>query len=627
MISKEKKQELLFAHKNVRESQNKLILKIEEVVNQGKNIVAHAPTGLGKTAAAIGPALSYALSNDKTVFFLTSRHTQHEIAIETLKAIKQEHGVNFDVVDMIGKKWMCPVPGVEKLFSSEFAEYCKTVKESDRCEFFTNTKTKAKLSVLAKDTMKNIRALMPMHAEKLYEICIEKRLCPYEISSALSKNARVIVADYFYIFSQKIRDVFFSKTDTELEDVILIVDEGHNVPSRVKDLATERLTSIGLKRAVLEAQKFKLNDLVSVLTKIHDIFLDYSKGLKTGQEKKIEKDDFAKKIRDIADYEELIATLELAAINIREEKKQSYLGVVSSFLEAWRGDDEGFARIFSIKESKKEDIMVLSYRCLDPSIITSEPINTTHSSIIMSGTLTPTHMYSELLGIKNAEEIEFESPFPKENKLNLIVPGVSTKFTARSEEQFKKIARFCADMANNVPGNSAIYFPSYYLLSAVSKHFDIMSEKTVIKEISGLTKLEKADVLKTFKKYSKTGAVLLGVISGSFGEGIDLPGDYLKCVVVVGLPLSQPDLETKSLIDYYDKRFGKGWEYGYIAPAFNKGLQAAGRCIRSETDVGATVFLDDRYTWDRYYRYFPKDWDMKITKTPKINIKEFFEKN
>ena len=103
---------------------------------------------------------------------------------------------------------------------------------------------------------------------------------------------------------------------------------------------------------------------------------------------------------------------------------------------------------------------------------------------------------------------------------------------------------------------------------------------------------EKQEFLDNFRLYKKVGAVLMGVITGNFGEGIDLPGDELQGVIIVGLPLQKPDLETEVLIKYYDNKFKKGWDYGYLFPAFNKTLQSAGRCIRSETDRGVIIFLD-----------------------------------
>ena len=117
----------------------------------------------------------------------------------------------------------------------------------------------------------------------------------------------------------------------------------------------------------------------------------------------------------------------------------------------------------------------------------------------------------------------------------------------------------------------------------------------------------------------------MAVSSASFGEGIDLLGDLLKCVIIVGIPLSKLDLETNELINHYDKKYGKGRDYAYIYPAIIKTLQNAGRCIRSETDKGIVVFLDERYSWPNYRNCFPKDKHFITTRLPLDKIREFFK--
>ena len=141
-----------------------------------------------------------------------------------------------------------------------------------------------------------------------------------------------------------------------------------------------------------------------------------------------------------------------------------------------------------------------------------------------------------------------------------------------------------------------------------------------------MSKEDRMGLLERFKSYEKSGAVLLAASSGSFGEGIDLPGDLLKAVVIVGLPLSKPDLETQELIRYYDQRFQKGWDYGYLYPAILRTIQNAGRCIRSTTDKGVIVFLDERYAWPQYRRCFPKGWNLRQSERPISLIEEFFRR-
>ena len=97
----------LFPHATVRSTQQQLMDDVAEALQTRKHLVAHAPTGLGKTAAVLSPALSLALQRDLTVFFLTSRHTQHKIVLDTLQAVKKKHNANFGAPSIIGKKWMC----------------------------------------------------------------------------------------------------------------------------------------------------------------------------------------------------------------------------------------------------------------------------------------------------------------------------------------------------------------------------------------------------------------------------------------------------------------------------------------------------------------------------------------
>ena len=163
------------------------------------------------------------------------------------------------------------------------------------------------------------------------------------------------------------------------------------------------------------------------------------------------------------------------------------------------------------------------------------------------------------------------------------------------------------DLVNKIKGNVFVFFSSYKIRDSIYLSFMNECKKTIFLEDSKMSKEQKLEMLERFKKYKKSGAVLLGVTSGSFGEGIDMPGDLLNGVIIVGLPLGVPDLETRELIAYFDKKYKKGWDYGYLFPAFQKTLQNAGRCIRSENDKGVIAFLDERYKWGNYFKCFPKD--------------------
>jgi len=615
--------EILFPYSKVRDVQGDMIKEVIDCVEKGEHALIHAPTGLGKTIAVLGPALSIALKKGLNIFFLTSRHTQHRLAIDTLKDIKKKHGINIISCDIIGKQWMCGLKEVDKLYSNEFRDYCKKLREEDACEFYTNTKKKSlRPTVKALKVLDDLKILSPLHVERFSEICIKEKLCPYEMSALIAKEASVVVADYYYIFSPTIREVFFNKIGKELEKTVVIVDEAHNLPKRCRELLSHNLSNFILKRAIKEAAKFGFDNVRERLYNVMDAIDKLSSELSERKEESLVKKSVF--VKGIDDYDGVIGEFMLAGDEIREKQKQSYIGSVGGFLDAWQGEDKGFARVMQKKSGAREPYLNLMYKCLDPSLVTKEVIDNAHSIICMSGTLTPTFMYKDILGFNDVRERVFTSPFPTKNRLALIVPETTTKFTRRNDEEYKSISKVCNDIVSLVPGNSLLFFPSYALMDRVYYNFAGICKKKIFIEVPGMSKETKQELLDDFKSCKDEGAVLMGVTAGSFGEGIDLPGDFLKCVIVVGLPLERPTLEIKELIDYYDGKFGKGWDYGYIFPAMIKTMQNAGRCIRSETDKGVVVFLDERYAEPRYYNCFPPDYGVKISKMYKERIKGFF---
>ena len=609
--------ESLFPHEKMRPVQAQMIQDVHNALENKQHIIMHAPTGIGKTASALVPAIDIALKKGLTVFFLTSRHTQHHIVIETLKKIKQKKGITVRVADIIGKKGMCAQDGVEGFFSSEFHEYCKKLREDQQCDFFQNTrKNPQSLTVQAKVTLEGLRLLIPLHVEETNQEAKKARLCPYEMAIELGKEAQVIITDYYYLFNESIRKGFFHKIEKELGKAIIIVDEAHNLPERIRNLATQKLSTFILERAITEARKVGKEDLVPLFD---NLLIGLQELLDSQEEKKITKQEIMEIVKQTHEYDEVVETLLVIGQEIQVESKRSYLLSVGHFLGAWQGEDEGYARILS----KQERGIQLAYRCLDPATLTKEVFDACHSSIIMSGTLKPTSMYRDILGVGSAIEKEFPNPFPEKNRLTLVIPKTTTKFAQRSESQYKDIAVWCAGIADEVPGNVAIFFPSYSIRDAIYKYLHGLSKRTMFLEKSKQTKEEKKHFIDRFKLY-KT-AALLGVSTGSFGEGLDMPG-VLKGVIIVGLPLQRPDLETQSLIEYYDKRFGKGWDYGYVFPAITRCLQNAGRCIRSETDKGVIAFLDERFAWRSYLNCFPKDWNMVIDPRFQPHMEGFFGK-
>lgn len=102
--------------------------------------------------------------------------------------------------------------------------------------------------------------------------------------------------------------------------------------------------------------------------------------------------------------------------------------------------------------------------------------------------------------------------------------------------------------------------------------------------------------------------IVFAVQGGSLSEGVDYAGEMVIGAFVVGPPLPGYDLERELMKSYYQRRYGAGFDYAYVIPAMAKAVQAAGRVIRSETDCGLIVLMDDRFLEPAYCRAMPADW-------------------
>jgi DNA excision repair protein ERCC-2 len=341
----------------------------------------------------------------------------------------------------------------------------------------------------------------------------------------------------------------------------------------------------------------------------------------------VAKEALSKKLKEIDEKESLASELRDFGVEYVQSFPQgrSHLISVANFLERWQEKEPSFVRIVK----RKDRGVALQVKALDPGIVSGEIFGEVHSAILMSGTLLPTKMYADLLGIPEERAVmkEYSSPFPKENKLSLVVPTVTTKYSERSPAEFEKISAIVSSVANNIPGNSAVFFPSFGLLEAIAPLMEGILSRPMLKQKREMNSREKAELLKRFRQQGTGfGAVLMAVASGSFAEGIDYMGEQLLGAIIVGIPLNEMDLETECLIDYYQKKFGAGWHYGYLYPAVARAIQASGRVIRDRTDRGVVVFMDKRYTWENYRKCFPKDFEKIVTGNPEKLVEEFWNK-
>ena len=297
--------QLLFSHESIRESQKELIDEILNTIKNKSSLLVHAPTGLGKTSAAICPALSYALENKLTVIFVTPKHTQHKIAIETIRTIKEKYNLDFAAIDLIGKRSMCAQPGVISMSQNEFTDYCKDMIGNKACHYYNNIKNKEKLSLQTEALLKEIKT-KALHVEELKELSSKNKLCPYEVSIILGAASKVIVADYHHILNTSIRENLLTKINKDLSEVIIIFDEAHSIPERCRELLSSQISTLTIDLAAKEARNLKYEEIGFNILKLRNI-LEKLVSEKTSFESKeglVKKEEFINLVNNDLNYEE-----------------------------------------------------------------------------------------------------------------------------------------------------------------------------------------------------------------------------------------------------------------------------------------------------------------------------------
>jgi DNA excision repair protein ERCC-2 len=614
----------LFPHDRVRKGQRRFLDDVHAAVEDGSLLVAHAPTGIGKTVSALVPTVQHAIASGALVLFLTPKQSQHRIAIETLRRMDRMGGQQLRVVDVIAKQAMCPRVRGDEHYAA-FHEFCLNQVMMGRCRLYNRSNAAV---------VKGIQGRI-MHVHELVALAKRARVCPHRAALDAAAGAHVVVCDYNYVFMPELSDAIISRLERGWEDVVLIVDEAHNLPDRARDAASGALSEVLIERAGVElsGEEDQLKRMVSRLgTPLEGAAEDVDAGVERDVDPQVwvgaVEAELASSLEPMG-YDDLVEELKEAGRRLAsgDELSGSSVTELARFLEGFPRGGDSVLRTVSTNGGPR-----LAFRLLDPSFVTRDRFSEVHAGILMSGTLWPSQMYADLMGLAPGRTrlAEYRSPFPPENRLVRVTRGLTTKYTARGPEMFTKLAEAVEEVLEATPGNVAVFTPSYELLNQIRSGLEGRGggPKELLVEERRMGKRDRERLCDRLEELrSSEGGALLGVQGGSLSEGVDYLENLLSAVVVVGLPLAPPSREVEALIAYFDRKFGRGRgeEYGYVNPAMNRVVQAAGRLIRTEQDRGVVVLMDERFLSRRYLRCFPPDWEPLESEGLGVEISRFFE--
>ena len=660
------------AHIEPRPGQIDMIRECRESLKKNGHHLAAAPTGIGKTAAAIAAALEVALESAEKphILFLTGRQSQHKIVIDTVRKINSMiEGVKrpIKVVDIIGRESMCEVVDIQ----------------SGRCLCEQGSIESARGRL--KDDVRKFILEYPRHVEEIVDKSKTWGVCAWQTCRSAVKDSDILVCDYNHVFAEQVRENSLPSMGVSLKNCIIIVDEAHNLPDRIRMSMERVITPIIIRNAAMELEEYMGTlensamknsssstmqsleevqwafEVIKLLrVKLGDYFRSLHSQVSDEEEIIVSAQEFTEKIHEACDeFEGLVGQMKLdrtidiqplfqksqrllrlseilarVVIDTESEEEESEpdshrISYIFESIEKF-GNTSAFCMVFSPKGKEGK----ITTHLLDPGVLSGEIFAMCSGSILMSGTLYPPQMYADILSLPKrlTTKTSYKSPFAGERRPVLIAKDVTTRYNERSEVMWNRMRSHIQALIDGSEGHIAVFCPSYRLMEEIigDVYFKGVKKRVESRDWSKDDIDKIVAELKT-ERSSGNRILLCGVFGARLSEGIDYNDGVLGSVVCIGIPNPPPSVLSNSLKQYIADKFGKenSWRYTVTQPAINAILQAMGRPIRSVEDRALILLLDKRNGDRTYTNCYPKSMMMNATNDPKTTnafAKRFFRR-
>lgn len=550
---------LAFPFAAYRAGQRRFAANVYIALRERKRLFAQAPTGIGKTMAALYPALR-AIGEGRCAraLFLTARTTGRRSAMDAMDRLCRS-GAEVVTVEITAKDKVCPQP----------------VRDCLNCP-------------LAKGFYDRLPAALEevLHTRRLgraelEEMAARHALCPFELSLEAALLADVTVCDYNYVFDP------MASMDRLLAGACLLVDEAHQLAPRVRDAYS---AAVGM-------------DELTLLRRETGRTLGRRSALYRAQTKALHA------LRDVAaqeDFERLSAPPEALYKAMRGLKEAAgellaqgggvtaadSLALAEDYCMAAERFDERYALLTGGGEKHARVELAL----LSAAKEIAERTARARGTVYFSATLAPFDAAQRVLGSGEGDAcLMLPSPFDPAQLEARIAP-IDIRYASREQTAPLVAETIAAHLASH-GGNTIIFFPSYAYMARIGELLlGMEGTPDVLRERRGMTEEEKNALLGAFEADGASGrAVLLAVLGGAFAEGVDLPGEQLQNVIVVSTGLPQPDARVKAMQAYYDGMGEDGFFLCMTLPGMVRVIQAAGRLIRTDADAGSLLLIDSRF--------------------------------
>jgi DNA excision repair protein ERCC-2 len=577
-----------FPFKTYRPGQRTMAVEVYRTVRDRGQLFVQAATGIGKTMAALFPAVK-ALQEQLTpkIVYLTARTTGRLAAESALNMLRQQ-GLRLRTVTLTAKEKICFCPEND----------CSPEECSFAAGYFDRLDGALELALSHDDvTRSTVESVARKH-----------RVCPFELSLELIHWSDCVIGDYNYGFAPGVMLQRLFGDSAQRHAVM--VDEAHNLVDRSRDMFSARLDK-GAFLMVRRRLKIVQPDIYKALGRINAWLATARRECRDSGGHRVDgklPEALLERLRDFLWTAEKWLT--------RNEPSDFRSDLLTLFFECARFIkvaeiyDECFATVY---ETTGDDFSVKLY-CINPAHLLREAWRRSRCAILFSATLAPASYYRSILGSdEQAKGINIASPFPRSNLAVFAADTISTLYRRR-KDSCGRVARVISTLVRQRTGNYMVFFPSYAYMEMVHRQFvrECPDVETIV-QAPDMDDDQRTFFLDRFVVRVSRTLVGFVVMGGVFGEGIDLKGERLTAAAIVGVGLPGISPERELIRDHFQTADGSGFEFAYQYPGMNRVLQAAGRVIRSDNDRGVVVLIDSRYGQKRYNQLLPIHWEIRKT--------------
>ncbi len=448
--------------------------------------------------------------------------------------------------------------------------------------------------------------------------------CLYQKARDEQKRAHLLVVNHHLFFANlasgwNVLPGFDAVVFDEAHELEAVATEYLGVEisnSRLKYLLDSLLSEKGkglLTR--LHLQDDEIDELKNILHRIRDqgnrFFGSVMRWLGDEKTKRIEQpglfldilsehlDTLGERLKDIkirVDEDELLKDLSAYIVRL-----STFKDAIASITEQTLPDYVYWA------EMEKKKIRLVASPVEPAGMLEEMLFNVVDAAVLTSATLSVRRSFQylkERLGLRETEELILSSPFNYRENMILYIP---THIPDPSDDSYPEmVAMEIGELLKITGGQTLVLFTSYAMMNAVREMLSF-SDLTIFCQGDA----DSFTLVNLFRENKR--AALFGTYT--FWQGIDLPGEQLKCVIITKLPFSVPtEPVVQARIEMLNKRGVDPFIHYQVPQAIITFKQGFGRLIRRATDTGVVAVLDSRVIRRTYGRAFIDSLpDVRIT--------------